>query len=80
MAGRWRQLKQAKSTYCRNKEFCNELTRCAKESCCNRVFLKNLILDELQFFLSLNLGGRRAISIDLLEMSGVRHDWNLIRV
>lgn len=30
------------------------------------------------FILSVNLEGQTAISIDLLKMSEVRHDWNLI--
>lgn len=69
-----------KSTYWRNKEFCNELRRCAEESslfCWNRVFY--LTLDGIHFFfLSVNLEGQTAISIDLRKMSVVRHDWNLI--
>lgn len=36
------------------------------------------MLEELQFFLSVNLERQTAISIDLLKMSEVRHDRNLI--
>lgn len=70
-----------KSTYCRNEEFCNELTRHAKESSHFAVIVFFYFpLDELQFFFSTNLEGQTAISTDIPKMSGVRHDWNLIRV